>query len=78
MVDAGRKGDKNPLSGVVAEFMNLLSISSFGYQIMDRSSHIITKYLNDENFHKTINEPLFNRLNTIYKDSVRWRCEINH
>ena len=45
-VDARRKGDENPHSSVVAETMKLLANSSYGYQIMDRSRHTITKYLN--------------------------------
>ena len=48
VVDARREGDENPLSGVVTETMKLLGNSSYGYQIMDRSRHTITKYLNDE------------------------------
>ena len=68
VVDARREGDKNPLSGVVAETMKLLGNSSFGYQITDRSRHTITKYLNDEKTHKAINEPLFKRLSTVEKD----------
>ena len=47
VVDGRREGDENPLSGVVAETMKLLGNSSYGYQIMDRSRHTITKYLND-------------------------------
>ena len=66
--DARREGDENPLSGVVAETMKLLGNSSYGYQIMDRSRHAITKYLNDEKTHKAINEPLFKRSNTVEKD----------
>ena len=68
VVDARREGDENPLSGVVAETMKLLGNSCYGYQIMDRSRHTITKYLNDEKTHKAINEPLFKRLNTVEKD----------
>ena len=47
VVDARREGDENPLSGVGAETMKLLGSSSYGYQIMDRSRHTITKHLND-------------------------------
>ena len=47
-VDARRKGDENPNSSVVAETMKLLANSSYGYQIMDRSRHTVTKYLSDE------------------------------
>ena len=55
VVDARRAGDENPLSGVVAETMKLLGNSSYGYQIMDRSKHTITKYLGDKKNHKAIN-----------------------
>ena len=65
VVDARRAGDENPASGVVAETMKLLGNSSYGYQIMDRSKHSITKYLCDEKTHKAINGKRFTRLNTI-------------
>ena len=68
VVDARREGDENPLSGVEAETIKLLGNSSYGYQIMDRSRHTITKYLNDEKTHKAINEPLFKILKTIKND----------
>ena len=68
VVGARRKGDENPLSGAVAETMKLLGNSSYGNQIMHRSRHTITKYLNDEKTHKAINEHFFKRLNTIQKD----------
>ena len=42
------QGNENPDSSVVAETMKLLANSSYGYQIMDRSRHTVTKYLNDE------------------------------
>ena len=74
VVDARREGDENPLSGVVAETMKFLGNSSYGYQIMDRSRHTITKYLNDEKTHKAINEPLFKRLNTV--DKVLYEVEL--
>ena len=47
-VDARRKGDESPNSSVVAVTMKLLANSSYGYQIMDRSRHTITKYLTEE------------------------------
>ena len=59
---------RTALSGVVAETMKLLGNSSYRYQIMNRSRHTITKYLNDEKTHKAINEPLFKRSNTIQND----------
>ena len=43
--------------------MKLLANSSYGYQIMDRSRHTVTKYLNDEKAHKAINSKFFKRLN---------------
>ena len=48
VVDARREGDKNLLSGVVAETSKLLGNSCHGYPIMDRFRHTITKYLNEK------------------------------
>ena len=64
-VNARREGDKNPNSTVVAETMKLLANSSYGYQIMDRSRHTVTKYLNDEKTHSAINNEMFKRVNHI-------------
>ena len=64
-VDARRQGDENPNSSVVAETMKLLANSSYGYQIMDRSQHTVTKYLNDGKTHSTIKSKIFKRLNQI-------------
>ena len=60
-VDASRQGDENPNSSVVAETMKLLVNSSFGYQIIDRSRHTVTKYLSDEQTHATINNKLLKK-----------------
>ena len=68
VVDARRVGDENPESSVVAETMKLLGNSSYGYQIIDRSRHTETKYLNDEKTHKAINGKLFKRLNSVSKE----------
>ena len=62
-VDARRQGDENPNSSVVAETMKLLANSSYGYQIMDRSQHTVTKYLNDEKTKSAINSKIIKRLN---------------
>ena len=43
VVDARREGDDNHLSGVVTETRKLSGNSSYGYQIMDRRRHRITK-----------------------------------
>ena len=57
------------MSGVVAETMKLLGNSSYEFQIMDRSRHTITKYLNDGKTHKAINEPLLiKKIKTVEKD----------
>ena len=64
-VDARRQGDENPNSSVVAGTMKLLANSSHGYQIMDRSRHTVTKYLNDDKIHSAINSKMFKRLNHI-------------
>ena len=64
-VDARREGDENPKSSVVAETIKLLANSSYGYQIMDRSRHTLTKYLGDEKTHGAINTKLFKRLDHI-------------
>ena len=68
VVDARRAGDDNPDSSFVAETMKLLGKSSYGYQIMDRSRHTETKYLNDEKTHKAINGKMFKRLNNVSKE----------
>ena len=68
VVDARRKGDENLDSSVVAETMKLLGNSSYGYQIMDRSRHTETLYLNEEKTHKAINNRLFRRLNSVSRD----------
>ena len=68
VVDARQAGDENPLSGVVAETMKLLGNSSYGYQIMDRSKHTMTKNLGDKKTHKAINNQFFRRLNVVAKD----------
>ena len=64
-VDARRQGDENLNSSVFAETMKLLANSSYGYQVMDRSRHTVTKYLSDEKTHSAINSKLFKRLNHI-------------
>ena len=65
VVVARRQRDENPKSSVVAETMKLPANSSYGYQIMDRSRHTVTKYLNDEKTHSAINSKMFKLLNHI-------------
>ena len=61
-VDAKRESDENHNSSVVAETMKLLANSSYGYQIMDRSQHIVTKYLIDKKTNAAFNSELFKKL----------------
>ena len=70
-VNARREGDENPNSNFVAETMKLLANSSYGYQIMDRSRHTVTKFLSDEKTHGAINTKFFKRLN-YFRDQL---CE---
>ena len=80
-VDARMKGDENPNSSVGAETMKLLANSSYGYQIMDRSRHTVTKYLSDERTHAAINSKLFKKLdhlnNSLYEVELA-KGEIEH
>ena len=64
-VDDRRKGDENPNSSVVAETTKLFANNSYGYQIMNRSRHTVTEYLNEEKTHEAINTKLFKRLDHI-------------
>ena len=64
-VDARRKGDENSNSSIVAETMKLLANSSYGYPIMDRSRHTVTKYLSDEKTHAVVNSKTVEKLNSM-------------
>ena len=64
-VNARREGDEIPNSSVVSETMKLLINSSYGYQVMDRSCHTVTKYLSDEKTHGATNTKVFNRLDHV-------------
>ena len=71
-VDARSQADQNPNSSVVAETMKLLANSSYGYRIVNRSRHTVTKYLNDEKTHSAINSIMFKVLITILINCMRW------
>ena len=64
-VKARREGDENPNSSLVAETKKLFANSSYGYQIMDRSRHTVTKFLSDEQTHRANNTKMFKRLDHI-------------
>ena len=69
VVEARQLGDQNKNSTMVAETMKLLSNSSYGYQIMDRSKHTETKYLDEKKTNRAINSTFFKQLQYI-NDSV--------
>ena len=73
-MDARRKNDKNPNSSVVVETRKLLANSSYGYQVMDRSRHTVTKYLNDEKTHAAISSKLLKKLD--YMNSSLYEVEL--
>ena len=64
-VNGRRQIAENPNSSVVAETMNFLANSSCRYQIMARSRHTVTKYLNDEKTLSAITIKFLKRLNFI-------------
>ena len=64
-VKARSEGEENPNPSVVAETSKLLANSSYGYLIMDRSRHTVTKYLSDDKTHGAINSKMFKRLGYI-------------
>ena len=64
-VDARRKGDENSNSSVVAETMKFPANSCYGYQILDKNRHTVTKYLTDEKTHAASNSKLFKRLDHV-------------
>ena len=80
-VDARRQDDENPYSSVVAVTMKLLADSSYGYQIMDRSRHTVTKYLSDKKTHAATNSKLFKKLehmnNSLYEVELT-KAQIEH
>ena len=61
--------------------MKLLANSSYGYQIMDRSRHTVTKYLSDEETHAAINSKLFKMLdhvnNSLYEFELA-KAQVEH
>ena len=80
-VVARTKRDENPNSSVVAKTRKLLANKSYGYQIMDRSRHTVTKYLSDEKTHAATNSKLFKRLdhlnNSFYEVELA-KAQIEH
>ena len=80
-VGARRKNGENPSSCVVAETRKLLAISSYGYQIMDRSRHTKTKYISDQKTHASIISKMFKKLdhvNNSFYDVQLAKAQIEH
>ena len=61
-VNARREGDEIPNSSVVAETIKLPANSSYGYRIIDRTRHTVSKNFSNEKTHGAINRKLFKRL----------------
>ena len=61
--------------------MKLLANSSYGYQIMDRSRHTVTKIPSDEKAHAAVNSKVFKRLhhmkNSLYEVELA-KAQIEH
>ena len=49
----------------MAETMKLLASSPYGYQVLNRSRHTVTKCLNDEKTHGAIDNKMYNCLGHI-------------
>ena len=59
------KKTRNQTQVFVAETKKLLANSSYGYQLMDRSRHTVTKNLSDDKTHDAINSKSFKRFDYI-------------
>ena len=72
-VNARFLGYENPNSGVVAESMNLLARSSYGFQLMDRSCFSVTMYMNHEKTHAAISKKII-KIRAYQRSSLRGRA----
>ena len=61
-VDARRRSDKIPNSGVAAETKKLLANSFYGYQNIDSSRNTATKYFSGEETHAANNSKLLGKI----------------
>ena len=80
-VDARTKSDESPNSSVIAETMKLLANSSYGYPILERSGHTVTKYLTDEKTHAANISKLFKKLdhrNNLWYEVELAKAQIEH
>ena len=60
-VDVGRHKEIIPNSSVVVETTKLLPKCYYGYQVMDRSRHVLTKDVNDEKTHAAFDSKLLKK-----------------
>ena len=60
-VNTRRQRDENTISSLVADTLKLLANISYGYQVMDRSRHSITKKTKDGKTHAAINPKISKR-----------------
>ena len=80
-VDARNPGDESPNSSVVAETRKLQGNSSYGYQIVNRSQHTVTKCLSDKKTHAANISKLFKKLdqvNTSMSEVELAKAQIEH
>ena len=61
-MDAARQSDENLNTAVVAETMKLPTNNSYGYHIIKRNQHTVTKYLSDGKTLAAINKKLLKKL----------------
>ena len=73
-VNAITEGDENLICSVVAETIELTANSSYGYQIVNRSLHTVTKYLSDKKGLGAINNKTFKRRG--YKNGQLYEVEL--
>ena len=68
-VDARRHGQEISNSSAVAEILKLPASRSYGYQIMDRSRHTVTKFLSGEKTLAATKSKLLKKLDHVSKAS---------
>ena len=59
---ARRQSDETPIFNTVGEVMKLLANSYYDYQILDRSEHPVTDYLNEKKTLSAMNSKLLKKL----------------
>ena len=63
------RGDQNPDKAIIGDTYKLLSNSSYGSVLMDRTKHTNTRYMNNKiKITKIINSPTFKSLDSLGQD----------